>query len=337
MNVPDRTQKELDSFRCDFEGRIATVGTTARDSQPFAVLPRRSALGFEAINFLVLNNRYAEECFTALDGKVKYILVDIEMKKQIDLMDIARKCVKKSMLVSYKPNDTTLEAADFFLRHYFADHMRGKTVLVYGAGNLGAKLALRLVERGADVFLDSRNSEKTADIIRALNYLIPKCANQSIQAVQSYKALEKEIDVFISFTSASHVISSSYTKCIKEGGLALDGGINNFTEDFLREAASKSINCSRLDVRAAFPHTVLFLLEHIRNFYEHVQGEAVFSGVRAVAGGLIGKEGDIVLDQIKNPKQIVGIANGIGGLKPETDYTETERINIQKLKNWLKR
>ncbi|MCM3790369.1 hypothetical protein M3221_18500 [Domibacillus indicus] len=337
MNVLKRVKEEMRSFQCEFEGRIATVGTTARDSQPFSVLPRRNALGFEAINFLVLHPEYAEECFTALDGKVKYILVDIEMKKQIDLMEIARKCVQQSTLVSYKPNDTTLEAADFFLRHSFADNMRGKKVFIYGAGNLGTKLALRLAERGAEVFLDSRNPVKTAEIIRALNYLMPRCSSQSIYPVQSYNTLDNEIDIFISFTSASHIITPAYLTCIKKGGLALDGGINNFTDDFIKGAARKSIDCCRLDVRAAFPHTILFLLKYIQNFYENVQGEAIFCGVKAVAGGVMGKEGDIVLDQIRNPKQIVGIANGIGGLKPENMYTDIEKQNLQKLRDWLEK
>jgi hypothetical protein len=149
MSIKEKVEKELESYSCDFEYKIATVGTTARESQPFAVLPRRKALGFEAINFLVVNPDYAEECFKLLDGAVKYILVDIELKKKIDLMQIAKRTVKQASLISYKPNDTTLEAADMFLRHYFNDELKGKKILVYGAGNLGSKLSLRLAERGA--------------------------------------------------------------------------------------------------------------------------------------------------------------------------------------------
>lgn len=335
MHIKEKVEKELDSFNCSFDFRIATVGTTARESQPFAILPRRKAFGFEAINFLVINPDYAEECFKLLDGAVNYILVDIELKKKIDLMQIAKRIVKQATLISYKPNDTTLEAADMFLRHYFNDELKGKKVLIYGAGNLGSKLSLRLAERGADVFLDSRNKEKTAGIIQALNHLTPKHSSSSIKPIKSYKSFTDEMDVFIAFTSASNVISSSFLKFIKNGGLALDGGINNFTSDFIKGANELSISCYRLDVRAAFPHTILFLTDYINNFYHNIQGEMIFDNVRVVAGGIIGNEGDIVVDRISKPKQIVGIANGIGGLKLESEYTSQERQNIEKIKGLL--
>lgn len=337
MLIKERIEKELESYSCDFDYRIATVGTTARESQPFAVLPRRKALGFEAINFLVVNPDYAEECFKLLDGAVKFILVDIELKKKIDLMQIAKRTVKKASLISYKPNDTTLEAADMFLRHYFNDELKGKKIFIYGAGNLGSKLSLRLAERGADVFLDSRNKKKTAEIIEVLNYFIPQYSCSSIKSIDNYENFNDKMDVFIAFTSASNVIPSSYLQFIKNEGLALDGGINNFTSDFIKGANEHSISCYRLDVRAAFPHTILFLIDYISNFYHKIQGEMVFDKVRVVAGGIIGNEGDIVVDRIHKPKQIVGIANGIGGLKLESEYTSNERQNIIKLKGLLSR
>lgn len=335
MDMKEMVEKELNSFSCDLDYRIATVGTTARDSQPFAILPRRKALGFEAVNFMVVNPSYAEECFKLLDGAVKYILVDIELKKEIDLMQIAKRTIKQASIISYKPNDTTLEAADMFLRHYFNDEMKGKRILIYGAGNLGSKLTIRLAERGADVFLDSRNKEKTGEIIQALNHLTPKYSPSRIRQIKSYENLTDEMDVLIAFTSASNVISSSFLPFIKDGGLALDGGINNFTSDFIKGANERSINCYRLDVRAAFPHTILFLTDYINNFYHNIQGERDFGNVRVVAGGIIGNEGDIVVDRISKPKQIVGIANGIGGLKPESEYTGKERQNIEKLREML--
>lgn len=335
MHIKEKVEKELASLDCDFDFRIATVGTTARESQPFAILPRRKALGFEAVNFLVINPNYAEECFKLLDGAVKYILVDIELKKEIDLMQIAKGIVKQSSLISYKPNDTTLEAADMFLRHYFDDDLKEKKFLIYGAGNLGSKLSLRLAERGAVVFLDSRNKKKTADIIKALNQLTPKFSTSSIKTIKSYKNFTDRMDVFIAFTSASNVISSSFLPFIKNGGLALDGGINNFTSDFIKGANELSISCYRLDVRAAFPHTILFLIDYINDFYHNIQGEMTFDTVRVVAGGIIGNEGDIVVDRISKPKQIVGIANGIGGLKLESEYTSQEQENIEKIKRLL--
>jgi len=333
MSIKEKVLYEISNFTCDSKFRIATIGTTARESQPFAVLPRRTALGFEVINFLVTDPKHAEECLNILDGEVKYILIDVEFKKDIDLMSIAKRVVKGASLVSYKPNDTTLEATDLFVRNYFQDNLQDKKVLVYGAGNLGSKLSLRLAERGCQVFLDSRDKEKTREIVRVLNHLAPKYSLNSIEVVQDYSKFINELDALIAFTSASGVISHTFAQFIKRQGLALDGGINNFTPKFIMDANRVGVNCFRLDVRAAFPYALLSLSEYTSNFYQNIQGEVTFGETRLVAGGIIGSEGDVVVDSIKEPRQIIGIANGIGGIKHENEYTDRERKTIQQIRD----
>ncbi|PPA70131.1 hypothetical protein [Jeotgalibacillus proteolyticus] len=338
MDIKKKIHNEIESFTCPFDYRIATVGTTARDSLSFAVLPRRSALGYEAINFLVISPENAKEVFSLLDHQVHYVFVDIESKKDIKLMEIARQTIRKARIVSYKPNDTTLEAADLFLRHYFKDDIEGKNILIYGAGNLGSKLALRLAERGGCVFLNSRNEEKTKEIIKVLNYLLPKFTNNKINWVNLSAEPEVQLDCLISFTSSSHVIPPEFSRFLKEGALALDGGINNFTPQFILKAGERKIISYRLDVRAAFPHSVLFLVPYIQEFYSAIQGEKKLNGrTRLVAGGVIGNEGDIVADRIQNPTQIVGVANGVGGLKEEKDYTGEDVKHVNSLLQVIKK
>jgi len=337
VDIQYKIAQEIGSFTCDFEYRIATVGTTARESMQFAVLPRRTALGYEAINFLVTDAKSAARCFSMLDGHVNNLFIDIEAKKDIDLMTIAKNAIKKTSIISYKPNDTTLEAADLFLRHYFKDDVVDKNILLYGAGNLGSKLALRLAERGAKVCLSSRNVEKTKEIVTALNHLLPKYARNPIKLITAASRNLPTFDSFISFTSASNIIPSDTALLIKKNGLALDGGINNFTPEFIVKASERNITCYRLDVRAAFPHAILYLIPYIRDFYTAIQGEVKQNQIRLVAGGIIGNEGDIVVDRIKNPSQIVGIANGVGGLKAEADYSKVDKIKVESILKSIKK
>ena len=49
-----------------------------------------------------------------------------------------------------------------------------------------------------------------------------------------------------------------------------------------------------------------------------------------VGGGFFGHEGDVVVDQIYNPKQVIGVSQGNGILKKyinETDQCNIDRIN----------
>ena len=329
MSIEDIIRNEVESFTCHKNQRIATIGTTARTSQSFAVLPRRQALGFQAINFLIEDPESAKTCMKYLDGKVHYLLIDIELKKDIDLMMLAKAHIHQSKILTYKPNDTTLEAADMFLRNYFDDQLTDKHILIYGAGNLGTKLALRLAERGSKVYLDSRNQTKASEIINVLNYLLPRQSKNHIKSLQHAQQLSNKMDVFIAFTSASNVIPASSLHFMKEKGLAIDGGIDNFTPEFIQKAADYNLQCYRLDVRTAFPHTVLYLNEYTKNFYQHIQGEVFVDHIRLVAGGIIGFEGDIVVDNISYPKQLVGVANGTGGLKSTAEYSSSDHTNVQ--------
>lgn len=74
-----------------------------------------------------------------------------------------------------------------------------------------------------------------------------------------------------------------------------------------------SLNCTklRLDVSAeqlAFVANRRHLIKH-----EPVFGHGEFSGYRVCSGGYIGDEGDVVVDNFRDPSFVIGIADGMGG------------------------
>lgn len=326
---------EIDSFTNKGQKTLALIGTTSRKSLDFAVLPRRKALCFESINFLVSNNKTAEECLKLLDGKVEYILIDVEAKKNINLENIAKKNVKNSLLLPYKPNDATVEAADLFLLHYFKNEIKDKKILIYGVGNIGGKLALRLAERGANVFLYSRNYKKIELVGNALNSILPKYSICDITPLDNLLIYEDFFDSLISFVTAEKVIDQQIIHSLKKKALVIDGGINNFHPGFYENAFEKLLNCYRLDVRLGFLYTLIPLIQDVSNFFTDVQGKALIGNVKIVAGGAIGKNGDIIVDTIKSPSQIIGIANGIGGVKDPFEYTFSDKERLDEVQKHI--
>lgn len=316
------------------EKTIATIGMTSRRSNDFAILPRRSAFGFEAINFLVSNEQAAKECLKLLDNKVKYIFIDVEAKKNVDLMKIAQQMIKTSKLVPYKPNDATLEACDLFILNYFHHFLHDRHLLIYGVGNIGTKLALRLAERGAKVYLYSRNVQKVESISTALNSILPKYTGSKITPLQKI-SFSNYFDGIISFISAEEIIDEKMIPSLKNKAFVLDGGINNFSKGFYKKRTEKCLNCYRLDVRLGFAYTLLPLFDNVNVFLKEIQGREVIDGVVIVSGGVIGQDGDIVVDKVVNPTQIVGVANGLGGLKHASDYTKEDQKNILKVQQAL--
>ncbi|MFQ6585403.1 NAD(P)-binding domain-containing protein [Priestia megaterium] len=334
--IKEKISQEIDNIKGYKDLNIlATVGTTARDSIDFVVLPRRKALNFYSINFLVSDSKVAEQCFRFLDGKVKFILIDVEAKKKIDIENIARTNIKKSIIIPYKPNDVTLEAADLFLLNHFNLSIKHKNILIYGAGNLGTKLALRLAERGANIYMYSRNHNKVKQISDTLNLILPKYSTNKIKSISNTEDFSDYFDAIVSFIAADKVINKNIIFSLKKEALVLDGGINNYTPEFYFHSHQKLLKCFRLDVRLSFYYSLCPLLNDVKDFFTDIQGIGFIEEVRIVSGGIIGDSGDVVVDKINSPQQIIGIANGIGGLKDLDSYTHFDKYKIQKLQKKL--
>jgi hypothetical protein len=79
-------------------------------------------------------------------------------------------------------------------------------------------------------------------------------------------------------------------------------------------ALRKGARVVRVDLRPALAATALELI-HVRRIVEENMGREMWDGVPVVAGGLIGDEGDIVVDNISRPTRVIGIADGRGGIQ----------------------
>jgi len=325
---------EVDSIRKSSKIKVASIGSTSRLLADFLVLPRRSYEHFECINFLVSKLDDACFCFECLDGVADIVLVDVEAKQSMDLMSIAVKHIRRSSIVAYKPNDASVEAADLLVRQHFQDQLSGKSIIILGAGNISAKLALRLCERNAGITLLSRNFSKARRVADGLNAILPRYINSSIEVIES-PPNDAVFDGLVSFVAADGVAREEMVNLVKRGGIAVDGGINNFTPGFLKASGENGVICNRLDVRLGFVYSLLSSSPDISNFYVNVRGERFFDNIRLIAGGIIGNRGDIIVDRIQQPSQIIGIANGVGGVLASKDYSTKDKIRLERAQDFL--
>ncbi|MET1248473.1 hypothetical protein ABWW58_06775 [Sporolactobacillus sp. STCC-11] len=327
-------QRELDYLKGIKNKSVGIISTTARKSNGLRTLPRRSAMGFTAISFLVTEVEQARTCLSALDGRVDYILIDIEEKQGLSLIREARQIIKLSKVITCKPNDATIESCDLLIRHHYQDTLENKSVLVIGSGNLSTKIALRLAERQANVYLHSRNYQKSVKIADSLNLIIPKFSPK----IQAIKKPNEKYTIILSFLSAEEIIGEDYLSLLNEHSLVIDGGINNFKSAFIQGALEKGITCYRLDVRIAFLYNLLLLSDEVELFFSKVMGRIKdpSKGYDLVSGGVIGNNGDVIVDQVIKPTQVVGVADGLGGVKRELDYSNDEKRRVVELLNHLK-
>ena len=70
------------------------------------------------------------------------------------------------------------------------------------------------------------------------------------------------------------------------------------------------------------------------NFINSIQGKKSMGKFKIVSGGIIGKIGDIVVDNILNPNEIIGIADGKGGFYKKMKRLVDAKNSHPIMKEW---
>ncbi len=302
----------------------ALISTTAKQHGENRLLPFRQFGEEKVLNLLFTNPEIAQQVLVYLDNQLETFFIDVERKQSINLWQIAQNSLKKGKILPYKPNDLTVESAYHLINQYYDYQLTNKKILIYGTGNIAVKLALRLAEHDIQVTITGRNEVKTRQLIDALNVILPAYNDYKISLFNK----DQSYDALITAVSAEQLISAQYLNYLNDKALVMDVGINNLTPAFIANASEKSISIIRLDVRIATP--ILEAHMHIADFpfFKTIAGHLTIQGISCVAGGIIGKKGDIVLDTVFKPKHIIGIANGTGGLKKYEEHTDNDKHHI---------
>ena len=148
------------------------IGNTIKiEDGKFYLTPVRNYTQIVLSGVIVYSEEIAKKIAKEVDGLVDYVFVDAEKKisdnhsitgEPGNIERAVKEVIKKSVFISYKSNDLTVDAADAFISEYFSNvrPIDGKKIAIIGVGNIGSKLAQKMVERGANVSLYRRNRDK---------------------------------------------------------------------------------------------------------------------------------------------------------------------------------
>lgn len=321
MSIYEALVKEWD-YLAPHDNKAITISNTAKSQFDFKVLPRRYGNKTAVACFLVNDDNFLKETVNFFDGKVETIYVDVEQKQDIDLYNVSKALIHQSKLISVKPNDIAIESCDLLLRKMFDDNLSDKNIAVIGTGNLASKIALRIAERQANVYMEGRSRDKEQKITTGINYFLPAYTNP-IRTMKDWQGTS-HFDAVISFLSGPYWGEEQILPSIDQKTLIIDGGISNFSSKFIQKMLHQGNTISRLDVRFALPYQFLDGMPDTMVFYDDIYGVRHIGDYTIVAGGYIGSEGSIIVDQIKHPTQIIGVADGMGGVKDTENIKEND-------------
>jgi hypothetical protein len=216
-----------------------------------------------------------------------WIAVDCDHKRSESaaIVQLARSSVAAERLLFYSDNQLWFDSALDMVQRL--EHgLSGKTVVLCGEGPLADAFASVLPRIGASIVRPDSG---------------PPRLEASIVLGASQK--RESIDVSVIERLPAHV--SLY-----------DLGIGSLTAGAADLARSRGFALYRLDNRAGISSGIVRMLE-TDNMVKQLMGRVRLRDVEVVAGGLLAPAGAVIVDDIRRPTMIFGVADGRGRFKPE--------------------
>jgi hypothetical protein len=255
--------------------------------------------------------------------------------KYESILSIVRAIVADDRIIEYKANDITVDAIWTFLSTKL-NYLSGKKVAIIGCGNIGSKLALKLVESGVNVVLVRRDSSKGKLIANAINLIKPPLSKSYASYNSSAIQASKFCDVIIGAANTNNpVITWDMIKNMSKNGFVVDIGKGNIEANAIKKSIEKNIDIIRGDIAAAL-YGFVSQKQQMQEIVQNKIGRAnIDSDINLVSGGVLGRCGDIVVDSFTSPSFVYGVANGSGSIK--TDLNLIDKKNIEKVKKIIKK
>jgi len=281
-------------------------------------------------NILLNSERYLEEIVKEIDGNVEIVLVDAETKVHniVDLELKIRNLIKKSKIFTFRPNDLTVDAVDALIAQ-LKSPLNDKKVAIIGGGNLGSKLALKLVERGANVYLTRRNKTKLKKIVEGLNAIKSDYIKSKVYYMTQNLKASENADILIGTTPGIAAITTDMIRNMKANGLVIDMGNGTIFPDAIGDAKRRNIKVLCLFMKPGYDGALETIFQ-TENLIQHQKSKNL-GNFLMISGGILGKRGDIIVDDVDNPTEILSIADGKGDVVPDVGDREfQENIAIVK-------
>jgi len=253
---------------------------------------------------------HLEQVVDAADGLVDLFFVDADRKSYLK-RSLARSVqgqVKKSRVLAYKDSYVWVKSVEQQMNSLLGG-LDGKKIAVYGIDPLARKTALYLLEDGAEIYVTGTDGGILNNYLVALKSIAGD--DNMIAAVVEPVEAVKHASALLRFDKQEPLLNREIVAALPADAVIFDAGIGTIESEALLLAHKRNIKVVRPDMRAALAAELVLSLG-VQKTVEHIMGRSEWGGVSVVAGGIVGRYGDIIVDSITNPTKVIGIADGTG-------------------------
>jgi len=107
-------------------------------------------------------------------------------------------------------------------------------------------------------------------------------------------------------------------------------GKGSVFKDAVRQSIKHNIPIFRSDISSAIDGVISTIQRNKQIIEKEIGRREIKKNIFIVSGGQLGEDGDLVVDNYVQPRQIFGIADGMGDLKQ--NLSKKDKENIKKVK-----
>lgn len=207
---------------------------------------------------------------------------------------------KINKLSKWKPSDLTIKSAINYIREW-EKTKRPRQIAIIGLGNIGCKLALGLIEEGIKVKAITRNHSKGEMICNALNKMISKYTIAKALYYENLETCIAESDILVNCASSTNFIDPEIFNLMNKPSLFLDIGKNSFKNNDQNIDKTTLLRCDISEEIKKFVTSEI-------NFKKTKIPQMIttLDGTRYIEPGILGRPGDILVQNINDLQSKIG-------------------------------
>ena len=298
-------------------------------------MPIRETSEFIYWGVVVRDVDTAKAAAALVQEKVDYVFADDEKKVRNiyyganddgNIEKAVRSVLTKSPLISYKGNDLAVEAVDVLIRS-LSPALQGNVIALIGAGNLGSKIALKLVERGENIKVYRRDRKKLTTIVAGINTIKSQNTRAKVTAAPSIAAACRDAYIIVGATNEKGVITKDMIPPTKNPVL-IDVGKGCFADDVVADPTYRIYRVDVSIIQKYFFYSLVQAHTHFKKKMDRKFIPAIHATI--ITMGLLARKGEVIVDDIDRPTQVIGVSAGKGVLEKNTARVQRQIDAVQK-------
>ncbi len=251
-----------------------------------------------------------------VDGNADVLLLDVDCKPfgPTSPAATAARTLRKTVLLTYLDSRVWVSAVEDQAVRLLSENLEGIGVVIAGVHPRTRLLALRLSERRARVALLSHSSMATCAELRSLS-LFPEIARVDcweMQATEARNALA-EARLVVVWPEGEPWFGQTEARAVSADACVLQADNRALHPEASVELHRRNILMVKANLWPTLAGTLLACHESQR-VCRGDMGRGVIAGVSCIAGGALGARDDVIVDSIRTPSRVIGIADGEGGI-----------------------